>query len=820
MKLIPNKHRINLYFVTIGLAPLILLSPVILSGKALFWGTPILQFIPWRYLALEGIRTSQLPLWNPFVGMGAPLLANYQSAIFYPLNWFPNLLGLVGGIRWFVWGQTLVVAFHLIWAGLGMAFLGRRLGLRGLGQTVSGLAFCLSGYLVSRAGFFSINAAVAWLPWILYLCIPTVGEKLSVLYINQRMLKLILVLFLQLLAGHAQTVWYSLSFAFIWTIFFALEKSYSHDVFIEKEHNYRKLIINIQNVVVHLSRFTFAVFLAFLLASIQIIPTIEYLANSQRASGVDLTRVMTYSFWPWRLLTLIEPNLFGSPVQGNYWGYGNYWEDALYFGILPFVAFVGCIFQKKNTKIDGFDNHNIKVRRRLIWFLLIIIIISLLIAWGKHNPIFLLFYQYIPTFNMFQAPTRISLWAELSFALIAGFGIEAWKRPVNKCQYWSRLATAGAFAIALGSGLTWVLLGKVPNTFIIATAKTGILGCGVGLLYLYAPINLSDSNIEVTQKIKILRMNLLWEKIVIIFVMLDLLWAGWGLNPGEKIGLYKPDWLANSEIKKILDVGRLYLPPADEYELMYSRFMRFDTFRAVKDWSTLRLALLPNVNILDHIRSVNNYDPIVPSRYAIWMNQLSNVENTFDNISYERMLNLSGIRIVEKIVSSDEKMTSFLWMQNNNRFRWVPCAVYVKNDEAAINYITQKNIDIDTTVVIETTNESNRQECNPTLTPIDNENVQIELISDQLNILHLIVQAPRSGLLVISDTWYPGWQVTVNGLSKEIFHGNYLFRAVSLEPGNNDVKFSYFPKSFFYGFIISLFGMVVVVLLFIWVKKV
>jgi uncharacterized membrane protein YfhO len=113
---------------------------------------------------------------------------------------------------------------------------------------------------------------------------------------------------------------------------------------------------------------------------------------------------------------------------------------------------------------------------------------------------------------------------------------------------------------------------------------------------------------------------------------------------------------------------------------------------------------------------------------------------------------------------------------------------------------------------------SNNQECNPELASIKYENVQIDLISDQPNILHLIVNAPRSGLLVISDTWYPGWQVSVNGLSKEILHGNYLFRAILLEPGKNDVIFSYFPKSFLYGCFISLLGTFFVATLYLWKK--
>ena len=78
---------LSLPFFPIVVSPFILFSPTILRGRALFWGTPALQFMPWWTLAWETLREGQIPLWNPLVGMGAPLIANYQSALFYPPNW-------------------------------------------------------------------------------------------------------------------------------------------------------------------------------------------------------------------------------------------------------------------------------------------------------------------------------------------------------------------------------------------------------------------------------------------------------------------------------------------------------------------------------------------------------------------------------------------------------------------------------------------------------------------------------------------------------------------------------------------------------------
>lgn len=59
----------------------------LLLGEVFFWGLPALQFYPWREYALALLRAGHLPLWNPYSGAGAPLLANYQSALLYPPAW-------------------------------------------------------------------------------------------------------------------------------------------------------------------------------------------------------------------------------------------------------------------------------------------------------------------------------------------------------------------------------------------------------------------------------------------------------------------------------------------------------------------------------------------------------------------------------------------------------------------------------------------------------------------------------------------------------------------------------------------------------------
>jgi hypothetical protein len=324
------------------LAPLILLAPVWLTGRALFWGTPGLQFAPWWAWAWETFLDGHLPLWNPLLGMGAPLVGNYQSALFYPPYWSYFLVFILGGISAMVWWQAIVAALHLVWAGVGMALLVRRLGYGRLAQLVSGLAFGLSGYLVARAWFASINAAVAWLPWILLFSFELVREKRSL----TRITRLGIVIAMQLLSGHAQTSWYTLLLAGIWIAFWAWQAKSG-------------IVARSKEVLVSWLWYIAAGLLGAALSAVQLLPTAEYLLQSQRASAVDFEMGLTYSFWPWRFLTFLAPDFFGNPVRGNYWGYANFWEDSVYIGLLPFLLAFGVIigFLWNRFRRRKFDHH-------------------------------------------------------------------------------------------------------------------------------------------------------------------------------------------------------------------------------------------------------------------------------------------------------------------------------------------------------------------------------------------------------------------------------------------------------------------------------
>jgi hypothetical protein len=64
------------------------------------------------------------------------------------------------------------------------------------------------------------------------------------------------------------------------------------------------------------------------------------------------------------------------------------------------------------------------------------------------------------------------------------------------------------------------------------------------------------------------------------------------------------------------------------------------------------------------------------------------------------------------------------------------------------------------------------------------------------------------GFLVLTDTCYPGWQVSVDGVRTPLLTADYLLRCVPLREGSHRVEFSYRPWSFTLGALLSLLTLV------------
>jgi hypothetical protein len=64
-------------------------------------------------------------------------------------------------------------------------------------------------------------------------------------------------------------------------------------------------------------------------------------------------------------------------------------------------------------------------------------------------------------------------------------------------------------------------------------------------------------------------------------------------------------------------------------------------------------------------------------------------------------------------------------------------------------------------------------------------------------------ESSQDGVLVLTDSNYPGWRAFVDGREEPILHANYLFRGVPIRAGKHTIEFIYTDDSFKAGLLIS-----------------
>lgn len=404
----------------------------LVAGWVLAGGDLQTYFFPYWAAAARAFQAGRLPLWNPDLFAGAPLLANSQAGVFYPLNWLlwllsgPSLAGMACSLHW-------SVLLHLSLAAVNAAILARRLGLRPWSAALSGLLYAGSGYLGIHVEHLNQVQALAWLP---LLFLPATGnEKCETRNgesgIGSRQSKIknpksriggwaspvsVGALALIVLAGHTQMAFIAVVGLVVWVV--GCELNGKWQVANGKFGDEQRLTSNqqlasriahyascITSCLLHLASFLLPFALAGLIAAAQLLPTVELSRYSMRSGGLPWREAVSFSVRPWELVRALVPP-YVTPL------------------LLPeAVAYIGLA----GMALAGWGAWR-ALRSRRPYSLALILLggVGVFCALGGYNPLYLAAVRLgVPGLAHFRAPVRFLALYVLAAALLAGMGFES-----------------------------------------------------------------------------------------------------------------------------------------------------------------------------------------------------------------------------------------------------------------------------------------------------------------------------------------------------------------------------------------------------------
>jgi hypothetical protein len=356
------------------------------------------SFLP-RYLHVSETlrRTGKLPQWDDAGFGGRPLVGNPQAGLFYPPVWLAWMVGQPAALGWLTLG-------HLLWGGLGVYVLTRGLGLGRPAATVAAGCFQVAPYLIAQTveGHYPHVWAASWYSWAFWSFDQHRRGSL------RGTLALPACLALGFLTGHPQE-WYYLIFTLsLW----AMADAWCAARTSSWGRAARGLLL-----------WGGVLGLALCLAAVESIPDTAALEWSLRSARMTLRQASKYHLHAINLMQLLGPDSLGGPAE--FIGDGNYWETLLSLGLVPLV--LGTIAVARHPQ------------RMLVRGWAALVLGAVLFAAGHRLGLFPILFKMVPGMDRFRVPARSLFLANLGAAVLSGFGVETLLRYTSGGTSWQSL---------------------------------------------------------------------------------------------------------------------------------------------------------------------------------------------------------------------------------------------------------------------------------------------------------------------------------------------------------------------------------------------
>ena len=130
-------------------APIFYFLPALRNHQVLGPDDGMLFNVPLRVAAANMVRSGRLPLWNPYIFSGMPLLGSAQGGLLFPLNWFYLVFSPA------VATDLMVISAYML-AASGAYFFARRTGASIAGAMTTSLIWQAGGFLIGQISHINI----------------------------------------------------------------------------------------------------------------------------------------------------------------------------------------------------------------------------------------------------------------------------------------------------------------------------------------------------------------------------------------------------------------------------------------------------------------------------------------------------------------------------------------------------------------------------------------------------------------------------------------------------------------------------------------
>ena len=731
-------------------------------------GDTVMQMMPWHREVASDLRAGRMPFWNPHAFAGSPLMGNAQSGVLDPLS-FPYLLTR-DPVRANVW----VMLLRLWVAGLGAWLLALRLGAGKAAAALSGVVYQVGGFTLVWLQC-SVVASSVWFPWVFL-----AAEGVAAVGGARRILLLAGSLTLMTFGGHMEATAFGALGA---AVYVALRRGQLRGWSLGT-------LARSSGAVLGCALLTAA------LTAPQTLPFLEAVAQGSVLAGRHGSEVT-----PLRLETpvvMVFPFLFGRPLAGeaNLAGDNvNFCEESgEYASVLGLaLAFLGLL---------GAD-------RRSPWRVLAAIGLAALLATAGVPPLIRLV-RLAPIVGA-AALQRSAFIALLCLALLAGRGLDVLASGqvprAARILGWI-LAGTGAGAVVHGAWLLagapgylslFRLAGRLPFVVSWFTGKIDVL---VNEFPRLAPALASHyvlpwGGVVLAGAAVVQAAARRWRPwlaaVVLGVVTADLALFGWGFNPAIPVALAYPRTERLARLAETAGDGRVM----------------------VLDWG-----LLANVASWYGLDDINGYDVIGRRRLTALMRlacsfrpgpphwpiawfdcAASPVVDLLDvrAVASARPLQLAGLELV-----SAARGGGYIYRNTRAMPRaWVPVrAIRVADLDESVR-VASGMAGATGTALVEA----------PAGTPLPASPGTASWRRQSAGAIEIDASMGGPGLVVVSESYDPGWRATVDGARVPVHPCDIALMAVPVPGGVHRVELVFRPRTWTLALLLSAAGLAAMIVL-------